>query len=46
MVRRGRVDRGRIVGLSWVEGRFTVAGGCDAAEAAGRSELAGRGVSV
>lgn len=38
MVRRGRVDRGRTVGLSWavVEGTLTPSGGGDAAEAVER----------
>lgn len=38
MVRRGRVDRGRTVGLSWAarEGKFTATGGNDAAEAVER----------
>lgn len=38
MVRRGRVDRGRAVRLSWAakEGKFTVPGGNDAAEVAQR----------
>lgn len=46
MVRRGRVDRGRAVGLSWAEGRFVVEGGNEAAEAVGRPESAAGGVSV
>lgn len=48
MVRRGRVDRGRTVGLSWAakEGRFTAPGGNDAAEAVERPESAAGGVYV
>lgn len=48
MVRRGRVGRGRTVGLSWVdrEGTFTAIGGNDAAEAVERRELAAGGVCV
>lgn len=46
MVRRGRVDRGRTVGLSWAarEGKFTPSGGDDAAEAVERLESTAGGV--
>lgn len=48
MVRRGRVDRGRTVGLSWAarEGKFTATGGNDAVEAVERRESAAGGVYV
>lgn len=48
MVRRGRVDGGRTVGLSWAarEGRLTAPGGNDAAEAVERAESAAEGVYV
>lgn len=42
MVRRGRVDRGRTVRLSWAAGedKFNTPGGEDAAEAVERPESA------
>lgn len=48
VVRRGRVDRGRTVGLSWAagEGGLAAPGSNDAAEAAERPELAARGVYI
>lgn len=48
MVRRGRVDRGRTVGLSWAtrEGKFIALAGKAAAEAVERPESAAGGVYV
>lgn len=48
MVRRGRVDRGRTVGLSWAarEGKLMPPGGDDAVEAVERPESTAEGVYV
>ncbi len=48
MVRRGRVDGGRTVGLSWAtrEDKLTALAGKDAAEASGGPESGAGGVYV